>query len=785
MARVATARLHTATDPSPRARHRRVRGRLAGPLLATWIVLAGAGRAGTASPGTAAPQGRVIVLGFDGADARTAAEMMDRGELPSLSRLRDTGTFAPLRTTIPAESPVSWASLNSGQNPAKTGVPGFVKRSLTAGGDPFPNLGFFETADRAFDSFELPPPLGFLARCKPVFAGLGIGAAVLVLFALLFVYVLRFRKFLALPLAVLLGAAGGWAGYAASAGLPKTVPDVVSNLCQTGGFWEVAARVGVPSVVLDGPMAWDRPEVPGARVLAGLGVPDARGSYGDWFVYTTDPSEFVREPEGRRTSTGASVFRVDEVDGRIETRVYGLPEFVSAVDEQGNSRERSRLSVPLVVVRGEGDSVRVTLDGVEHTLGPGEWSPWYRPTFEVSSLVKVHAITRVKVLRARDPFELYVDFLQIDPSAPPFWQPVSQPPGFVSELARATEGPFETVGWACLTNALKDREIDPVTFLEDIDATRADRERILAVELARTDWRLLFAVESTPDRVQHMMYQYYDREHPMYDAGSAAQKVRFGGQEIALSESIPAAYRQIDRLVGVVLDQHLRPEDTLILCADHGFQSFRRGLNLNNWLAEHGYLQTVGLGSKEQGASLKFVDWSRTRAYAVGLGMIFVNLRGRERGGIVDTVEVPALLYEMTRDLLATRDGENSVVRTVHRTADIHSGPHLDLESDLMVGLEAGYRVGWSTTTGGMRLVQAEGGSGWKPAPSIEDNTNNWSGDHVSVAQELVPGIFFCNRKVAIPEGGVDLLHIAPTVLALLGVPVPAEYDRPPLVIER
>jgi hypothetical protein len=108
----------------------------------------------------------------------------------------------------------------------------------------------------------------------------------------------------------------------------------------------------------------------------------------------------------------------------------------------------------------------------------------------------------------------------------------------------------------------------------------------------------------------------------------------------------------------------------------------------------------------------------------------------------------------------------------------------LDLEGDLMVGCEAGYRVGWSTTTGGLRLEDSKDGLGFKPAPSIEDNTNNWSGDHVSVARDLVPGIFLCNRKVKIPAGGVDLLNIAPTALTVLGVPVPAEYDRPALEFE-
>jgi predicted AlkP superfamily phosphohydrolase/phosphomutase len=226
------------------------------------------------------------------------------------------------------------------------------------------------------------------------------------------------------------------------------------------------------------------------------------------------------------------------------------------------------------------------------------------------------------------------------------------------------------------------------------------------------------------------------------------------------------------------------PETTVIVCSDHGFQSFRRGINLNNWLFEHGYLALRQLESEGDGKFLQFVDWSRTRAYAVGLGMIFLNLRGREPGGIVEIAEVPALLASIDRDLRATRDGKRSVIHDVYRMDHIHSGPYLDLEGDLMVGCEAGYRVGWSTTTGGIRLEASKDGLGWKPTPAIEDNTNNWSGDHVSVARDLVPGIFLCNRRVKIPAEGVDLLNIAPTALTVLGVPVPAEYDRPALEFE-
>src|SRR5688500_4870485 len=97
-------------------------------LLATALFLLSVPAPALAQGAPGPAKGRLIVLGFDGADARTVEAMMDRGELPHLQKLREQGTFAPLATTNPAESPVAWAALNSGQNPAKTGIPGFVMR---------------------------------------------------------------------------------------------------------------------------------------------------------------------------------------------------------------------------------------------------------------------------------------------------------------------------------------------------------------------------------------------------------------------------------------------------------------------------------------------------------------------------------------------------------------------------------------------------------------------------------------------------------------------------------
>jgi len=114
----------------------------------------------------------------------------------------------------------------------------------------------------------------------------------------------------------------------------------------------------------------------------------------------------------------------------------------------------------------------------------------------------------------------------------------------------------------------------------------------------------------------------------------------------------------------------------------------------------------------------------------------------------------------------------------VYDTAKIHSGEYVGAEADLLVGFEAGYRVSWATSTGNIRFADP-----FALGDVFEDNLSTWSGDHVSVAADLVQGAFFCNRKVTMPEGGLDLLHIAPTVLSLLGVAIPPECDKAPLAI--
>ncbi|MEM7310934.1 MAG: alkaline phosphatase family protein [Planctomycetota bacterium] len=777
-------------------------------LLPILLLLPSAGP----DPAPAAPEdARVVLLGFDGADGRTVEELVAArpGEYPNFERLMRDGTFARLGTVAPPESPVSWAALNTGQNPAKTGVPGFVKRINSS--RPLPAMGHLTSEKKKLEEFDNTPIPAWSAG---KLAGVA-GAGVFVIFLLIFAVLLRLKLALAGVLSLMLGGIGGWCGYTVRGLLAEEYPRY-SNPNQARNFWDYLADEDVGSLVLDAAQAFDMPGG-GARVLAGLGVPDARGGIGDWCIYTTSDDVFKEPPAGEGTGTAGKMFKVYERDGKIASRVYGPANFwaeermqkkldrlkeklndpsldySSSLDLLERQREteeqlaelkREGTSVPLEVELA-GDTATIKLGEESQEVGVGEWSDYYHLAFELNWLLKVHAITRVKLVQTEPHFELYVNVLDIDPEKPPFWQSLSTPFAFSAELAKA-HGPYETYGWPTATMPFKDDVVAPELLMEDVEFTMKWRETLTYGSLQRDDWKVLMSVFSTTDRVQHMMYQYYDEGHPMYDEAEASKTFEFFGETITRKDAIPAIYRHMDRILGTVIDDHLGPNDTLLVCSDHGFQSFRRQVHINNWLAQAGYLKLKSPLVKDQNDDqLAFVDWTQTQAYCVGLGFIYLNLKGREAQGIVDPADADALIARIKADLLAAEDEETGakICNEVYVVSEIHQGPYLDMESDMICGFAPTYRVSWGTTLGGLAL-EDDGNGGFRPAPYCVDNDKNWSGGHVSVALPDVAGVFFSNKKVDLPADGVSALHIAPTTLSLMGLGVPAEMDLPALSVQ-
>lgn len=829
--------------------------------------------AAAGEPETPQADGRVVVVGFDGADSRTVERMMAEGRLPNLKALADGGTFGHLESTNPAESAAGWAALNTGQNPLKNGVPSFINR-LPSGSVAYPNTAHISIDKKRFTAEELEELLrapeepgsgvrdtidglsGKVGGSTTLAAIIGIGAALL--FFALFKVLLKANAGLAGVLSLLIGAGGAAAvagtGAAAeddkdtgsgaqSAELGNDLPvdtevTVYSTKVTEKGFWDHAAAGGKQAIVLDAALAFGQPETPGARVLGGLGLPDVRGAMnGNWFIYTNDDLEMNRPPEGYKISRGGksntgTIFRVDERDGKIETQVFGPVNFTKALPLQkqiddlqaqlsvkgigwkestrlreerdaiqaqvdsindSNEADKHRVSLPLTM-ETKGDKLAITIAGTTHNVAEGEWSGWFQLPFRMNGVVSANAVTRAHVISLADPLKVYFNTFDLDPSDPPFWQPVSAPRSFSKDLVDWTGGPFETLGWSCMTNQMKDAAIPIDMFVQDIEFTMKWRERLTYTVLERDDWELLFSVFSSSDRVQHIMYRYHDPEHPKHDPEEAEREVMFFGKPTKLRDVVPAIYEQIDRVVGEIVSR-LDDADHLLLCADHGFTSYRRGLEVNNWLAEEGYLSYHAPTGSGSASIASAVDWSQTRAYSLGLGMIYVNMAGREQNGIVAKDEAKALLKEIGDKLVALTDAgpedapfaePQSVVLDYKIMPDLYTGSELEWGdaawpcSDLMIGFDEYYRTSWTTVGGSMRFVKDEVGD---PVlgPIVRPNTNNWSGDHASNSPALVTGIFFSRKPIVMPEDGVHVMHFAPTVLSLLGLPVPAEMDLAPL----
>ncbi len=220
--------------------------------------------------------------------------------------------------------------------------------------------------------------------------------------------------------------------------------------------------------------------------------------------------------------------------------------------------------------------------------------------------------------------------------------------------------------------------------------------------------------------------------------------------------AIEDQYKRNDALVGRVVEQ-LGDDDVLFVLSDHGFTSFRRGVNLNAWLLEHGYL-TLKKGCDGTENWLQDVDWSQTRAYAVGLVGLFLNIKGREEHGIVAAgEEADALRAEMIVKLSGLVDTEKEEVgiNEAFDSDTLYRGPYKGNAPDLLIGYNHGYRISWDCAAGKVA------------GPVFEDNIKAWSGDHI-VDPRVVPGIFLCNH--AIGRDDPHIVDLAPTILTLMGV---------------
>ena len=519
--------------------------------------------------------------------------------------------------------------------------------------------------------------------------------------------------------------------------VPLSKPEL-TNLRKSKPFWNVLGEAGVFSAILRVPITFPPDRFHGVQ-LSAMCVPDLRGTQG-MFSHYTETGEAGSTMDG---DVGGDRILVTRNGKGVESYIRGPQNSLRA--------DRSELRAPFRVV-ANGNGVPTLKVGDEKiALHPNEHTDWVKVVFPAAPGVKVHGVCRFVLKRYEAPFEMYCTPVQIDPHKPVM--PISHPATYATYLA-CQQGPFATLGLAEDTWSLSERVLDEDQFLEQAYDIHAEREEMFFDTLRRVHQGLVVCVFDAPDRIQHMFWRFIDDKHPALD----------DEQRKTHALSMQQMYQKMDDLVGRTVEA-LDDDTALLVMSDHGFKTFRRGVDLNAWLLANGYLKLKDGATTSDRSYLADIDWSQTKAYAIGLAGIFINRKGREAQGIVAPgEEARQLLQEMTQKLTGLRDPEADEV-AIHeaKTAtELYRGPYVDHAPDIIVGYNVGYRVSWDAAVGKCS------------AAVFSDNTKAWSGDHC-VHPDLVPGVLFSNHKLN-PEQA-KIIDLGPSILELFGVKKPGYMD--------
>jgi predicted AlkP superfamily phosphohydrolase/phosphomutase len=512
----------------------------------------------------------------------------------------------------------------------------------------------------------------------------------------------------------------------------ETVDGVTLLRRQGVPFWDFLDEAGIPSTFFDLPSNY--PPSPShhghSRCISGMGTPDMLGTYGTYQHFAEEgPTEPLDEGGGKR-------FKLTFDRDTASAHIVG-PD----VDLHGKMQP---VTVEFLVHRDrQANAAAIEVQGQKILLNAGQWSRWTKLSFNIPwRIFNATGIVRFFLQEAAPHFRLYVSPVNMDPSKPV--QQMSEPKDFVEKVANRL-GPFATTGFQEDYSARKNGIFSDDEFLKQANMVLEERLALFDYALDDYDDGLLFFYFSSSDLQSHMFWWNSDDKHP----------IRSDDEAKAGFDHVKRLYKRLDQVVGDLMDRYGN-NAAIFVMSDHGFANFGRQFNLNSWLREYGYL-----GPQNCTSVLHDVDWSVTYAYGLGINGLYLNLKGRERDGIVEPGEdAENRLSELKERLEAVTDvnGER-VIRTAYRANQVYSGSATELSPDLIIGYCRGYRASWATCLGDLT------------GEVLLDNDSAWSADHCADALE-VPGVLFSNRRIRAKSPA--LVDIAPSILAEFGLGTPA-----------
>ncbi|HSR52686.1 MAG TPA: alkaline phosphatase family protein [Acidobacteriota bacterium] len=545
--------------------------------------------------------------------------------------------------------------------------------------------------------------------------------------------------------------------------IPYKAPVIINNR-QGTPFWKQLDQAGYRTHNLRMPVEMPAVPLTYGRTYSGLGVPDLLGTWGTYHYLATDLSMWDLSENANTEFGGKQVLLEmdEEVDDLFHASIQG------PYDPRQKAGTSDRLTVPLTVRRNEdATAVTISLQGREETVEEGQWSGWFEFTYDVGPFIGLHGLSRFEVLETFPEVRLYLMPISLHPGNPPV--AITEPADYSEELYDLY-GEFKTLGWIHETWGLNEEQIDEGIFLEDLFRNVDNLETMLLDAIDGGESSLYTAVFTATDSVSHMFYRLMDEEHPRYEADLAAE----------YGDAIKRVYQRMDEVIGKVRER-LEPQDLLLVVSDHGFHTWRKEFNTNTWLVRNGYMLLKGQDEEEEvkkldhmfsgGSFFPNVDWTRTKAYSLGLGHIYINLKGREGQGTVEPgQEYDQLVDEIQKKIVEFRDPDTDekVLVNAYFYKDIYTGDNMDHAGDIQLSFATGYRTSWQTALGAV------------PPNIIVANLKKWSGDHCASDVFQTAGFLVSNRPITNQE--VAIIDVAPTLYQVFGVDIPERIDGKPWV---
>lgn len=496
----------------------------------------------------------------------------------------------------------------------------------------------------------------------------------------------------------------------------------------------------IPAVLFKMPSNYP-PVASKSKSISGMGTPDILGTYGTFSYYTDNP------PANADKFSGGKVYPVNVMDNRVNANLVGPP---NSLRKDGES-----LKIQFTVYRDRTNAVaKIVVQNQEILLNQGEWSEWIHIKFEVLPyLQSLTGICRFYLKEVHPTFKLYVTPINIDPKEPAI--PISTN-NYAQELYDEL-GPFYTQGFPEDTKALTFGVFSDDEYLVQAKMVLCERRRIFEHELNKFTDGLFFFYFSSIDQDSHMLLRMMDKNNPLYDPNASPD----------VKNAIRFLYQQIDEVLAQTLakvDDHT----TLMILSDHGFAPLYREFHLSTWLVKNGFTALLDPSRKDEGEFYDNVDWKKTRAYALGLNGLYLNLRDREFDGVVDPFEAPKLIDEIKQKLESARDpkNHNKIVRHAYKPSEAYFGDQLTQAPDLIIGYEPGYRISDSATLGKF------------PQQTIEDRKDKWSSDHC-MDPSSVPGVLFSNKQIKAKNPALE--DLAAAILGEFKIEAPREMSKKPI----